>query len=90
MIHIRVDEQDLNSERRFACGLGPDLPAGDTYRFLAETANPFILHDVDCQKCNPGRGEAPHASTPLSRVSGRPGHPGYDEFVRIAESWGYN
>lgn len=27
--------------------------------------------------------------TPLSQLSGRPGHPGYAEFCRIAESWGY-
>lgn len=28
--------------------------------------------------------------TPLSQLSGRPGHPGYDEFKRIAASWGYD
>ncbi len=28
--------------------------------------------------------------TPLSQLSGRPGHPGYDEFRRIAKSWGYD
>ncbi len=27
--------------------------------------------------------------TPISQLSGRPGHQGYDEFVRIANSWGY-
>lgn len=27
--------------------------------------------------------------TPLSQLSGRPGTPGYAEFCRIAESWGY-
>lgn len=27
--------------------------------------------------------------TPLSQLSGRPGHDGYDAFCRIAESWGY-
>lgn len=27
--------------------------------------------------------------TPISKLSGRPGHPGYAEFVRIANSWGY-
>jgi hypothetical protein len=27
--------------------------------------------------------------TPMSKLSGRPGHPGYEEFKRIARSWGY-
>lgn len=28
--------------------------------------------------------------TPLSELSGRPGHPGYDRFKSIAASWGYD
>jgi hypothetical protein len=28
--------------------------------------------------------------TPISQLSGRPGHPGYDEFRRISSSWGYD
>ena len=28
--------------------------------------------------------------TPISELSGRPGHPGYEEFKRIARSWGYD
>lgn len=28
--------------------------------------------------------------TPLSQLSGRPGHTGYDEFKRIARSWGFD
>lgn len=28
--------------------------------------------------------------TPISQISGRPGHPGYEEFRRIARSWGYD
>jgi hypothetical protein len=27
--------------------------------------------------------------TPISEISGRPSHPGYDEFCRIAKSWGH-
>ncbi|MDJ1632709.1 hypothetical protein [Rhizobium rhizogenes] len=27
---------------------------------------------------------------PVSQLSGRPGHDGYNEFVRIAKSWGYD
>lgn len=28
--------------------------------------------------------------TPISELSGRPGHAGYAEFKRIASSWGYD
>lgn len=28
--------------------------------------------------------------TPISQLSGRPGHPGFDNFSRIAGSWGYD
>ncbi len=28
--------------------------------------------------------------TPISELSGRPGHAGYSEFCRIADSWGYS
>lgn len=33
---------------------------------------------------------AEQRSTPISQISGRPGHPGYEEFCRIARSWGYD
>lgn len=28
--------------------------------------------------------------TPISQLSGRPGHPGFGDFSRIAGSWGYD
>ncbi len=28
--------------------------------------------------------------TPISELSGRPGHSGYEEFKRISSSWGYD
>jgi hypothetical protein len=28
--------------------------------------------------------------TPISQLSGRPGHPGYEQFKKIAQSWGYD
>lgn len=85
MIHLRVDDHDDNSKRQFACGLGPDLPEGDQYFFSSEVAWPY---KVDCQSCNPGGPR--QLGTPLSELSGRPGEPGYAEFVRIARSWGYD
>lgn len=84
MIHIRIDDEAENSKRRFACGIGPELPKGDTY---------FNQCDVnadraDCPGCNPSG--PVQLGTPLSELSGRPGHRGYDAFVRIASSWGYD
>ena len=84
VIHIRVDDEELNSKRRFACGIGPELPDGDVYFFLSEAVN---HHLVDCPGCG---GHKVQFGTPLSHLSGRPGHPGYGEFKRIARSWGYD
>lgn len=84
MIHIRVDDEPLNSKRRFACGIGPDLPEGDTYYFAAE----FSAARADCPGCNPGGPR--QIGTPISELSGRPGHEGYEKFCAIARSWGYD
>lgn len=83
-MHYRVDDQELNSRRKFACGLGPDLPEGDMWMYDTEAGADYR---VDCQGCNPG-GPRKYG-TPISEISGRPGHKGFDEFCRIASSWGY-
>src|SRR3990167_9513154 len=83
MIHIRVDDEELNSKRRFACGIGPALPPGDTYYDQYD----FSAARADCLGCNP---EGPRQlGTPLSQLSGRPGEPGYKRFCEIAASWGH-
>jgi hypothetical protein len=84
MIHIRVDDEELNSKAKMACGIGWPLPEGDSYHFASENCAEYR---ADCQGCNPGGPR--RLGTPLSEISGRPGHPGYGEFRRIAESWGY-
>ena len=83
MRHIRIDNEQLNSNRQFACGIGPDLPDGDTYVFAGEVG---LHHTVDCPKCHPSRQAI---GTPISELSGRPGHKGFDRFCEIAASWGY-
>ena len=83
MIHIRVDEEELNSKRRFACGLGPELPEGDVYYFASEAA----ADRADCPGCNPAGPR--RLGTPISRLSGRPGELGFAEFCRMARSWGH-
>jgi hypothetical protein len=83
MIHIRIDDEKENSKRKFACGLGPELPPGDIYFFPSELG----ARKADCPGCNP---DGPTLlGVPLSSLSGRPGHPGYGQFVHIADSWGY-
>ena len=84
MIHIRIDSEIENSKRRFACGIGPDLPEGDTYWF--ENEGP-AYHAANCPGCNPG-GPKPYG-TLISELSGQPG-PGYEKFLSIAKSWGYD
>ena len=86
MIHIRVDNEQLNSKRQFACGIGPELPTGDIYYFEGEARRAGFRSEEVCPGCYP-EGK-PKIGTPLSQISGRPGHPGYEEFCRIARSWG--
>ena len=48
MTHLRIDDQVENSRRKFACGLGPDLPEGDQWVFKGEYS---LHHMVDCPGC---------------------------------------
>lgn len=81
--HIRTDVEELNEGRTFACGLGPDLPDGDRWVGEFEVA----LHRlVDCEGCG---GRRRSLGTPISKLSGRPGHHGHERFVEIGRSWGY-
>jgi hypothetical protein len=82
--HIRIDNEIENSKRRFACGIGPELPAGDTYVFQSEVG---WHHTVDCPGCAPTKQPL---GTPISELSGQPGHKGYEKFKEIAHSWGYD
>ncbi len=84
MIHIRIDDENLNSKRKFACGLGPELPKGDIYYFASELS----ADRADCPGCNPGGPR--QLGTPLSELSGTIGEPGYRKFVEIARSWGHD
>lgn len=82
MIHIRIDDYPENSKRIFACGIGPELPEGDTYYFVSE---PQADRLSDCPGCNP---DGPRKlGTPIDELSGRPGHDGNKEFIRIANTW---
>jgi hypothetical protein len=81
MIHIRDDDSNDNSKRHFVCGI-TELPKGDSWYF----ENEFGALGADCPTCNPG---GPNHGTPITQLSGRPGHKGFEEFSRIAESWGY-
>ncbi len=67
---------------------------GFRYRFTANVGGPWSPVgpfpcsgiEVDVLEC-----DLHHrvGGTPLSQLSGRPGHPGYAEFCRIAKSWGH-
>jgi hypothetical protein len=88
MIHIRIDDLEVNGEPTeavMACGLKSPLPAGDVYYFDDEAA---AYLRSDCHGCNPNGPQ--QLGTPISKLSGRPGHAGYDAFCEIARSWGYD
>jgi hypothetical protein len=77
VIHLRIDNEPENNKRRFACGIGPELPPGDKYFFAGESA---ADRHVDCPGCNPGGPR--ELGTPISEMT-------YARFVEIGRSWGY-
>lgn len=83
MFHIRVDNEELNSKRRFACGIGPELPEGDKYWFPSDHGAQY----ADCPGCNPN---PKRFGTPISEIATQPGQKGYGEWLRISQSWGYD
>jgi hypothetical protein len=83
MIHLRIDNEELNDKRRFACSLGPELPLGDTYIFEGE----YKSHLVTCVGCGGGPRQL---GTPISQLSTTPGKPGYKRWLEISKSWGYD
>jgi hypothetical protein len=90
-LHIMDEWGENNRTRRFVCGIVGALPDGDQWcedevRAAAHlAAHPEKSHCVGCL------GEKrPTLGTPISQLSGRPGEPGFDEFCRIARSWGYD
>lgn len=94
LCHIQVDmgEHTPNSKRRMHCGIGPELPPGDTLVYEGES-----WRRVTCKGClgiKDGSPDEPapveELGTPISQLSGRPGEPGYAEFCRIARSWGHD
>lgn len=63
-----------------------------------QDADPARGHDhqmncanESCQHTEPvnGHDEPSRLGTPISQLSGRPGHPGFERFDQIARSWGY-
>ena len=86
MIHIRTDHNELNSDAVYVCGITTaELRArGDAAYHRDESASDW---GADCPKCNPNRRQL---GTPISELSGRPGHPGFDRFCEIARTWGYD
>lgn len=51
-----------------------------------------VRGDDECGGIPPAPAREPGKAigTPISQLSGRPGHSGFDEFCRIAKSWGHD
>lgn len=97
MVHLLVDQRmDYRSWDEDGMPIGPppgpwwglmacgmrQLASGHAY--IDDTAAACLY--VTCPIC------AQHTQalgTPLSQLSGHPGHKGFAKFVEIAESWGY-
>lgn len=77
LVHIKqVADETL-------CGIKGRLPDGHTFFFDHE----YMARKATCPNCNP---EGPRPiGTPISQLSGRPGHTGYQRFCEIAASWGH-
>jgi hypothetical protein len=88
MIHVRTDDHPENSRRTFACGIGPELPAGDIYFFEGEARRAGFRSEEVCPGCYPDG--KPQIGTPIDELSGRPRHPGYEKFKAIARTWGHD
>lgn len=88
MIHIRVDDQPLNSARKFACGIGPELPKGDVYYYSGE----YSAARADCPGCNPRgpQGAGWSASEMDGNASNRANNPdGWNRWVAFCEANGH-
>ena len=88
MIHIRIDQSEFNSERRFACGIGPALPEGDQWFYESEHS----AGRADCTGCNPRGPEG--VGWPASAMDGnaanRLNNPdGWNTWVAFCEANGH-
>lgn len=91
MLHLRTDDNELNCDRKFACGIGPELPDGDKYVDSHTQAAAHLAVHQEVAHCPGCFGEArPQLGTPFSELSGRPGTKGFSKFCEIARSWGYD
>jgi hypothetical protein len=64
MLHVRIDDNELNIHRKFACGIGPELPEGDQWVYASE----LRAARADCPGCNPA-GPRP-LGIPISALNG--------------------
>ena len=92
-VYVRDPERFIPNCR---CIVGPvsaviEEAGGRKYRLNAEICRlPEFGGCYDAEMEFEGRDLGIRLGTPISQLSGRPGHPGYDRFVEIARSWGYD
>jgi len=67
------------------CG-GWYCDACDLFTSEYEVERELLDGDVGIPPIEPER----KIGTPISTLSGRPGHPGFEQFKKIAKSWGYD
>lgn len=72
-----------------------DWSVGIVGGYYCDACDLAVSDDYDPMEDDVVIGPAPRdpdkpLGTPISELSGRPGHPGYAEFCRIAKSWGHD
>jgi hypothetical protein len=74
---MRDDPELTEDEAQVLCDQAPDV---------MQPPPPKENGSIPSSAARPAR----ELGTPISQLSGRPGHEGFAEFCRIAKSWGYD
>jgi hypothetical protein len=94
-IYVR-DPQRFVPECQSICGPVLSMRESDGKRFYIVAANIFTpSRPIGEREENRGmefeeRDIGARLGTPIRQLSGRPGHPGFEQFKAIAASWGYD
>lgn len=85
-----ADVTDSYEPADYDCGINPGWYCDACDLGIGEHEIPREHLEDDVPIFGTPRDPTKPIGTPISEISGRPGEPGYAEFVRIAKSWGFD
>lgn len=85
-----ADISDTYEESDWSCGINAGWYCDNCDMAFGEHEFPREPLDDDVMIEPAPRDPAKPIGTPIDQISGRPGHDGYAEWVRISKSWGYD